>query len=69
MSEAIEDARRREALESLRKIPLFMQVSDEVLAELHGVPVEQVARTTTENARRFYRLPDDANSDANDGAS
>ena len=34
MSEASEDTvtRRSEALESLRKIPLFLQVSDEVLA-------------------------------------
>jgi Tat protein secretion system quality control protein TatD with DNase activity len=28
------------------------------LSALHDVPLEEVARTTTTNARRFYRLDD-----------
>jgi CRP-like cAMP-binding protein len=43
MSDATEDSvfRRGEALESLRKIPLFSQVSDEVLAELASHLIER----------------------------
>jgi TatD DNase family protein len=44
-----------------RNEPAWVTVVGEVLAELHGVTLEEVARTTTENARRFYRLPEAAN--------
>ena len=30
------------------------------LAELRGLPEEEMARVTTENARRFYRLAQEA---------
>jgi Tat protein secretion system quality control protein TatD with DNase activity len=31
----------------------------ELLAEVRGVSVEQLARETTENARYLFRLPED----------
>lgn len=40
-----------------RNEPAWVTLVGEVLAQLHGRPVEEIARTTTENARRFFRLP------------
>ena len=45
-----------------RNEPAWVAVVGEVLAELHGVPVEEIARKTTANARAFYRLPERAES-------
>jgi TatD DNase family protein len=39
-----------------RNEPAFMRRVAERLAELKGVPVEEVERVTTENATRLYRL-------------
>lgn len=41
-----------------RNEPAWVLKVGEMLAELHGVAVEEVARITTQNARRFYRLPE-----------
>jgi TatD DNase family protein len=43
-----------------RNEPAWVTVVGETLATVHGVPVEEMARQTTANARRFYRLPDAA---------
>jgi TatD DNase family protein len=40
-----------------RNEPLWVSVVGEVLAELHGCTATEIARVTTENTRRFYRLP------------
>jgi TatD DNase family protein len=40
-----------------RNEPGWVSLVGEVLARVHGVPAEEMARTTTANARRFYRLP------------
>lgn len=40
-----------------RNEPAWVSVVGETLAALHAVPVEEVAATTTANARRLYRLP------------
>lgn len=40
-----------------RNEPAMVAHTAAKLAELHGVPVEEVARITTENARRLFRLP------------
>ena len=40
-----------------RNEPAWVAVVGETLAALHAVPVEEVAATTTANARRLYRLP------------
>jgi len=40
-----------------RNEPAWVTVVGEMLASLHGCPTEEVARHTTANARRFYRLP------------
>lgn len=37
--------------------PCFLQYTAEVLAETLGVPFEELARRTTENARRLFRIP------------
>ncbi len=41
-----------------RNEPAFVTVVGETLAALHDVSVEEIARITSTNARRFYRLPD-----------
>ena len=46
-----------------RNEPAWVAVVGEVLAELHGIPVADLARMTTANARSFYRLPDDGETD------
>jgi len=40
-----------------RNEPAWVPAVGETLAGLHGVPVEEVARATTANARRLFRLP------------
>jgi TatD DNase family protein len=40
-----------------RNEPAWVPLVGEVLASLHGRTLAAVARQTTENARRFYRLP------------
>lgn len=40
-----------------RNEPAYVVKIAEQLAELHGLSVEEVARTTTENALRLFRLP------------
>jgi TatD DNase family protein len=39
-----------------RNEPGFVRLTAEFLAELHGVPFEELARRTTRNARRFFDL-------------
>jgi len=39
-----------------RNEPAFVRLTAEFLAELHGVPFEELARRTTRNARRFFDL-------------
>jgi len=46
-----------EGLRGRRNEPLHVARVGSVLAELHAVPVEEVAATTTRNARRLFRLP------------
>ena len=41
-----------------RNEPAWVTVVGETLAALHDVPVEELARQTTANARRFYHLPE-----------
>lgn len=43
-----------------RNEPAWVAVVGETLAALHDCPVEEIARQTTANARRFYRLPKNA---------
>jgi len=40
-----------------RNEPAWVTVVGETLAAVQGRPIEEVARHTSENARRFYRLP------------
>ena len=40
-----------------RNEPLWVSVVGETLAELHGCDVEEIARQTTANTRRLFRLP------------
>jgi TatD DNase family protein len=40
-----------------RNEPAWVTVVGEVLARVHGVSAEEMARHTSANARRFYRLP------------
>jgi TatD DNase family protein len=47
-----------EGLRGRRNEPLHVARVGGVLAELHGVPVEEVAATTTRNACRLFRLPE-----------
>ncbi len=47
-----------------RNEPAWVVLVGEVLAELHGRTSEEVAQVTTENARRFFRLPAEASADA-----
>jgi TatD DNase family protein len=47
-----------------RNEPAWVVLVGEVLAELHGRTPEEVAHITTENARRFFRLPAEASADA-----
>ncbi|NLM40681.1 MAG: TatD family hydrolase [Firmicutes bacterium] len=42
-----------------RNEPAFLGLIAEKLAEIHGVPVEEVVRKTAANARRFFRMPDE----------
>jgi TatD DNase family protein len=42
-----------------RNEPAYLLSTVELLAEIRGVSVEQVARETTENARQLFRLPED----------
>jgi TatD DNase family protein len=44
-----------------RNEPAFVARVGEVLAALHGVPVEEIARVTSENTERFYRLAERRN--------
>jgi len=39
-----------------RNEPLHVGLVGEILATTRGLPMEEVARTTTENARRFFRI-------------
>ncbi|MBW2272719.1 MAG: TatD family hydrolase [Deltaproteobacteria bacterium] len=41
-----------------RNEPAFLPRVGETLAELHELPVDEVARITSANARRLYRLPE-----------
>lgn len=41
-----------------RNEPAWVTVVGETIAAVHDAPVEDVAATTTANARRFYRLPE-----------
>jgi TatD DNase family protein len=40
-----------------RNEPAFIPPIAEVLAQVKGVPVEEVARVTTATAQQFFRLP------------
>ena len=40
-----------------RNEPAWVSVVGEMLAGLHGRPIEEMAEQTSQNARRFYRLP------------
>ncbi len=40
-----------------RNEPAYVRHVAEAVAAVKGVPVEEVARATTENAKRFFRLP------------
>jgi TatD DNase family protein len=40
-----------------RNQPAFLPYIAAEIARVHGVPLEEVARTTTANARRLFRLP------------
>jgi len=42
-----------------RNEPAYLPLVVELLAEIRGVSAEQIARGTTANARRLFRLPDD----------
>ena len=46
-----------EGLRGRRNEPVHVAKVGAVLAELHGVALEEVARATTRNARRLFRLP------------
>jgi TatD DNase family protein len=41
-----------------RNEPAWVPLVGATLAELHGCSVEEIARATTQNARRLFRLPD-----------
>jgi TatD DNase family protein len=43
-----------------RNEPAWVVRVGEEIARVRGIPLEECARATTENARRFYRLPEDA---------
>ena len=43
-----------------RNEPAWVVVVGTVLAELHGVALEEVAASTSRNARRLFRMPEDA---------
>ncbi len=47
-----------EGFRGRRNEPARVALVGRVLAETRGVPVEKVARATTRNARRLFRLPD-----------
>jgi TatD DNase family protein len=47
-----------------RNEPAWVVSVGELLAELHGCPADEVARITSENARRFYRLSAEAGASA-----
>ncbi len=47
-----------EGVRGRRNEPARVALVGRVLAETRGVPVEEVARATTRNARRLFRLPD-----------
>jgi len=49
-----------EGLRGRRNEPVHVARVGAVLAELHGVAPEEVARATTRNARRLFRLPEPA---------
>ncbi len=49
-----------EGFRGRRNEPARVALVGRVLAETRGVPVEEVARATTRNARRLFRLPDAA---------
>ena len=51
-----------EGLRGRRNEPVHVARVGAVLAELHGVAVEEVAAATTRNARRLFRLPEPAGS-------
>jgi TatD DNase family protein len=53
-----------EGLRGRRNEPLHVARVGGVLAELHGLPVEEIAATTTRNARRLFRLPEPEPDDA-----
>jgi len=53
-----------EGLRGRRNEPLHVARVGGVLSELHGLPVEEVAATTTRNARRLFRLPEPEPNDA-----
>ena len=40
-----------------RNEPAWVTIVGETLAELHGLPAEEMARATTQNARRLFGLP------------
>ena len=49
-----------EGLRGRRNEPVHVASVGAVLAELHGLAPEEVARATTRNARRLFRLPEGA---------
>jgi TatD DNase family protein len=58
-----------EGLRGRRNEPLHVARVGSVLAELHGLPVDEVAHATTRNARRLFRLPEAHASGASEARS
>jgi TatD DNase family protein len=46
-----------------RNEPAFTRLTAEKVAEVRGIPLEELARATTANALRFFGLPERANPD------
>jgi TatD DNase family protein len=45
-----------------RNEPAYVGLIAQKLAEIHGVSVEEVVRVTSENTRKFFRMPDEEDS-------
>lgn len=48
-----------------RNEPAWVPLVGAVLAEVHGLPTDAIARATTQNARRLFRLPGDERDHSN----